>query len=106
MRRTSRRKSARISRPLSLSKGRPLGRPQHGGDDAALAVEYQDRLEAVVVVIGAEQPQLLAAVHGVERVIDVEHDPLRHLPERPAIEIDHGMAHPQQGPSVRQVLQA
>ncbi len=29
--------------------------------------------------MGVEQPQLLAAVHGVEGVVDVEHDPLRHL---------------------------
>ena len=42
---------------------------------------------------------------GVERIVDIEHDPLRHLPERAAIKIDQGTAHAQQGPPIRQVLQ-
>jgi hypothetical protein len=45
-------------------------------------------------------------VHGVERVIDVEHDPLGHLPERRAVEVNHRLTHAQQGSHVRQVLQA
>ena len=36
-----------------------------------------------------EQPQLLAAVHRVERVVDIERDPFGNLGERPAIKIDH-----------------
>ena len=64
-----------------LAPARPLGRAQHGGDEAPLAVEHHDRLEAVFVVVGVEQPQLLPAMDGVEGVVDVEHDALRHLPE-------------------------
>src|SRR4051795_7005737 len=45
---------------------RALGGPQHGRDEAALTIEDDDRLEPVFVVVGIEQPQLLAAVHGVE----------------------------------------
>src|SRR5215203_7166348 len=57
-----------------------LGGPQNGRDDAALSVEDNDGLEPVFVIVGIEQPQLLATVHGVEGVVDVEHDPLGHLP--------------------------
>ena len=63
----------------------PLGRPQHGRDEAALAVEHDHGLEAVFVIMGIEQPQLLAAVNGIEGVVDVEHELLRHLSERGAV---------------------
>ena len=59
----------------------PFGRTQHGRDEPALAIEHDDRLEAIFVIMGVEQPQLLTAVNGVERVVDVEHDPLGHLSE-------------------------
>ena len=88
-----------------LLAARPLGRAKHGGDEAALAVEDDDRLKAVFVVMGIEQPQLLAAVDRIEGVVDVERDPLRDLAEGVAIKIDHGAAHAQQGARVRQVLQ-
>jgi len=84
-----------------LAPVRPLGRTQHGGDEAAIAVEHHDGLEAVVVVVGVEQAQLLPAVHGVERVVHVQHDPARHLAERRAVEIDHSPAHAQQRACVR-----
>ena len=42
-----------------LMPARALARPQQRGHEAALAVEDDDRLEAVIVVIGVEQPQLL-----------------------------------------------
>ena len=58
-----------------------FGRAQHGGDEAPRAVEHHDGLEAVFVVMGVEQPQLLPAMHGVEGVVDVERDPLRDLRE-------------------------
>ena len=45
-------------------------------------------------------------MHGVERVVDVEHDAARHLAEALAVVIDHGAPHPQQGTGVRQVLQS
>ena len=50
----------------------PLGGPQHGGDEAALAVEDDDGLKAIFVVMRIEQPQLLPAVDGVERVVPDE----------------------------------
>ncbi len=52
-----------------------------------------------------EEPQLLAAMNRIERVVDVERDPFRDLPKGFAIKIDHGAAHAQQGASVGQVLQ-
>jgi len=56
-----------------LASTRPFGRAQHGGDEAALAVEHHDGLKAVFVVVRVEQAQLLPAVHGVERVVHVQH---------------------------------
>ena len=56
--------------------------------------------------MGVEQPQLLATVDRVERVVDIERDPFGNLGERPAIEVDHRATHPQQGANVRQVLQS
>src|ERR1700674_2294305 len=41
-----------------LLAARPLGGTKHGGDEAARAVEHDDRLKAVFVVGGFEQPQL------------------------------------------------
>jgi len=75
---------------------RALRRTQDRGDEPALAIEYHDRLEAVFVVMGVEQPQLLATMHRVEGVVDIEHDPLWRLAERGAIEIDHRFPHHQQ----------
>ena len=83
----------------------PFGGTKHGGDEAALAVEHDNRLKSVFVVMRIEQPQLLAAMDGVERVVDVERDAFGNLMEGPAIEIDHGAAHAQQRASVRQILQ-
>src|SRR6202795_562324 len=83
----------------------PLGGTKHGGDEAALAVEHDDRLKAIFVVMGIEQPQLLAAMNRVERVVDIEHYALGNLPERLAIKIDHGATHAQQGAGVWRVLE-
>ena len=62
-------------------------------------------LEAVFVVVRVEQPELLAAMHGIERIVDVEHDAPGHLPERGAVQIHHGPSHAQQGAHVGHVLQ-
>ena len=94
-----RRRNARIRRPSAASPG------ARGGDEAALGIEDDDRLEAVVVVVGVEQAQLLAAVHRIEGVIDIEDDALRHLAERAAVDVDQGPAQAQQRPRIRQVLQ-
>src|SRR5512147_1097521 len=50
---------------------RPLRRAQDGGNEATVGVEDDDRLEAVVVIVGVEQAQLLAAVHRIEGVVNV-----------------------------------
>jgi hypothetical protein len=55
-----------------LAAGRPTGRTQHGRNHATRVVEHHDRLEAVFVVMRIEQAKLLAAMHGVEGVVDVE----------------------------------
>ena len=103
---------ARIARTSRRKKGydllaaRPFGGTKHSGDEAALAVEHHDRLKSVLIIVRVEQPQLLAAMHRVERVVDIERDPFGNLGERLAIEIDHRTAHPQQRANVRQVLQS
>lgn len=56
----------------------PLGRAQYGGDEAALAIEHDNGLEALFVMMGIEQAQLLAAVDGVEGVINIEHNAFGH----------------------------
>ena len=62
--RNSRRKKGLISLPLGRLAGRSTAVTK-----AALAVEHDDRLKAVFVVMRVEQPQLLAAVHRVEGVV-------------------------------------
>ena len=90
---------------LDLLAARPLGGTKHGGDEAALAVEHDDRLKSVFVVVGVEQPQLLTTVGRIERVVDVQRDPFGNRGEGLAIQIDHRPAHPQHGANVRQILQ-
>jgi len=51
-----------------------------------------------------EQPQLLSTMHGIEAVVDVQHDAARHLAEAIAVLIDHGAADAQQGARIRQSL--
>src|SRR6202140_4899855 len=67
----------------------PLGGAKHGGDEAARAVEHDDRLKAIFIVMGIEEPQLLAAMNRIECVVDVERDPLGNLSKGLAIKIDH-----------------
>ena len=52
-----------------------------------------------------EQPQLLAAVNRVERVVDIERYAPGNLLKRLAIEIHHGAAQAQQGARIGQVFQ-
>ena len=84
----------------------PFGRAQDSGYEAALAIEYDDGLKAVFVMVGIEQAQLPAAMYGVKCVINVEHNALGHGGETVAVQIDHGPAHAQQGARIRQVFQA
>ena len=84
----------------------PLGRPQHGRDEASLTVEHDHGLEAVFVIVGIEQAQLLIAVNGIEGIVDVEHDLLGSLSERGAVQLDQGPSHAHQTASIGHVLQA
>jgi len=68
-------------------------------------LDARNGLRFVLTVVRIEQTQLLAAMHDVERVVDVERDPFGNAGEGLAIEIDHRASHPQQGTNVRQVLQ-
>jgi hypothetical protein len=88
-----------------LHPARPLAGPQQRGDKTALCVEHNDRLEAVIVVVGVEQAQLLAAMHAVEGVVDIEDDALRHHSERAAILLDERPPKAQQRPPVGEVFQ-
>ena len=90
---------------LDLLAARTSGRTKDAGDEPAFAIEDDDGLKAILIVMSVEQAQLLATMDGIERVVDVEHDPLGHLMERAAIQIHHGARHPQQGPRIRQILQ-
>ena len=89
-----------------LAPGGAAGGAQQGGDGAALAVEDDDRLEAAFILVGVEQAQLLAAMDGIEGVVDVECDAAWHLAEAVAVETDHGLAHAQQLARPQQVLEA
>src|ERR1700739_3858738 len=60
----------------NLHPARPLARPQQRGDKTTLSIKYDDRLEPIIVVVGVEQTELLAAVHPVERIVDIEADAL------------------------------
>ena len=82
----------------------PFGGPKDGGDEAALAVEHDDWLKAILVIMRVEQPRLLAAMHRVERVVDVEPDSFGNFLEGLAIKIDPRPPHAQQGANVRQIL--
>jgi hypothetical protein len=62
---------------------------------ASFAIEHHNRLKTIFVVVSIEEPQLLAAMHRIKRVVDVENDALGNLPKRLAIQIDHGAAHAQ-----------
>lgn len=61
-----------------LASAGSAGRTQHGGHHAAVTIEHHDGLEPVFIVVSVEQTELLLTVGGIERVIDVEHDPVRH----------------------------
>jgi hypothetical protein len=70
-----------------------LGWPQQGGHEPSIAVEHNDRLETVFVMMSVEQAKLLPAVNGIERVVQIEHNALRHPGVGGAIEIDERLPH-------------
>src|SRR6202051_4214228 len=54
----------------NLFATRPFCGAKHSCDETALAVEHDDRLKAIFVVMRIEEPQLLAAMNRIERVVD------------------------------------
>ena len=54
-------------------------RAQQGPDQTPGPVKDHDGLEAVFVIVGVEQAQLLVTMHRIKRIVDIEHD----LPGRP-----------------------
>ena len=53
----------------------PLSRPVGQEPMRSAAIEQSYKLRAVFVVMGVEEKKLLAAMHGIETIVDVEHDP-------------------------------
>src|ERR1700679_3439568 len=78
---------------LDLLAAGPLGGTQHRGDEAAFAIKNDNGLKAIFIVVRVEQTQLLAAVNRIERVVDIQHDPLGNLAIGLAIKVDHGATH-------------
>jgi hypothetical protein len=62
-----------------LPATRTFGRAQHRRDQPATGVEDHARLEALFIVVGVEQLELLGAMGGIEGVIGIEHDAVRNL---------------------------
>ena len=80
-----------------LLAGGPLARAQQRQDRLAGGrLEELDGLEAVLVIMGVEQRQLLAAVDDVVGIVDIEDDALRHAGEAIAEQIDHRQPHARQ----------
>src|SRR5689334_12829919 len=88
----------------NLHSARPLAWPQQNADKAALAIKHNDRLEAVIIMVGIEQAKLLSPVHPVERIVDIEHDALGHGTEGAAVLVDQSPAEAQQHPPIRQIF--
>ena len=86
--------------------GRGGGEGEGGGKEGGRQEGGGGGLEAVFVIVGIEQAQLLIAVNGIEGIIDVEHDLLGSLSERGAVQLDQGPSHAHQTASIGHVLQA
>ena len=68
-----------VQEALDLLAARPFGGAEHGGDEATFVIEHDDRLEPVFIIVRIEEAQLLAAMNRVERVVDIQNDPLGDL---------------------------
>src|SRR4051812_4105268 len=95
---TRRRRKARISCPPGRLPGRNSAVTKRPSPPAfaGAGLNTTNRLKAIIVVVGVEQAQLLPAMHPVESVVDIEHDTLRHLPERGAVLLDQRAPEAQQ----------
>jgi len=89
------------SRPAGVLRGAQ----DHHHRLAALHVIDVDRQEAALLVVTVPERQLLAAVHDVQRVVDVEHDLVRRRRKRGAELVDQGRRHVHGLPAARHVLQ-
>ena len=85
--------------------GRLAGAQDHRDRLAGGGLVDVDRQEAAAVVVGVEQGQLLAAVDPILGVVDVEHDPPRHLVEAVAEQLDHRRHHALERDRSGQVLE-
>src|SRR6202048_4021027 len=92
----------------ALLAARPFGGAKNGGDEATRAVEHDDRLKTIFVVVRIEQTQLLTARNRVEGVVvvEVEREPLVNLVEGFTIKFEHGAAYAHQVASIGQVFQS
>jgi hypothetical protein len=56
--------------------------------------------------MGVEQTQLLTAMHGIEGIVEVKHDPLGNSGVGPAIKIGQGFSHAQKRALIGPILKA
>ncbi len=56
--------------------------------------------------MGVEQTQLLAAMHGIEGIVEVKHDPLGNSGVGRAIKIGQGFSHAQKRAQIGPILKA
>ncbi len=83
--------------PGRLLSGGPLaGAQQRQHRLARGRLEDMNGLEAIAVVMGVEQCQLLAAVDDIVSIVDIEHDALGNAVEAGAEQTDHGQPHARQ----------
>ena len=88
-----------------LRAARRLAGPQDHGDRlAAGRLVDVNRQKTATVVMGMEQGKLLATVDPIFGVVDVEHDPPRHVFEAVAEQLDHRRHHALQRDRPGQVL--
>jgi hypothetical protein len=80
--------------PDFLAGGRLAGPQQHRNRAGGRGVVDVDGQEAALVVVGVEQRQLLAPVHHVHGVVDVERHGRRRLGVAGAVQVDHGPHQP------------
>jgi hypothetical protein len=91
--------------PHLLTRRRLARAQDHHHRLAALHVIDVDGHEAALVVVGIPERQLLAAVHDVERVVDVERDLGGRCRKRRAELVDQRRRQPRRLPAARHVLQ-
>ena len=87
-----------------LFAGRATCRAQHCTYKTTVTVKDHDGLEAVFIIVGIEQAQLLVTMNGIKGVVDIQHDLSGRVCKRGAIEPHHLMRHPEERPPVSQVF--